>query len=129
MGRSCEEDEWLKICLLYSCFRLSTGFLKAATSCLQQYNNYEMDIAREHSVEGGSSKVDYVVVADGEDRVLVEAKSPAVMKKLDEDLPAHGIKLKWLHNQSIAPKILQKVSRQILNYNTNLKRLNRLPCI
>ena len=43
-------------------------------------------------------------------KALIEVKSPSVMKKVGELLPAHGIELKWDRNQSLIPKILSKVS-------------------
>jgi hypothetical protein len=51
--------------------------------------------------------------------VLVEAKSPSVMKRMGESLPAHGIKLNWEANETLALKNVQKVSTRILKCNAN----------
>ena len=61
---------------------------------------------------GGRSKVDYAVKL-GEDEshfILIEAKSPSVMTKLSEVLPRSTIALRWMTDEPLAPKILQKVS-------------------
>ncbi|KIM76170.1 hypothetical protein PILCRDRAFT_98772 [Piloderma croceum F 1598] len=58
----------------------------------------------------GGSKVDYVELVDNELKVLCEAKSPSVMKKVDELLPSHGIQLKWVHGQPLVPRILAKAT-------------------
>lgn len=67
-------------------------------------------LVHEHRVEGGSSKVDFVVLADDRFTVLVEAKSPSVMRKVGDLLPPRGFELKWHQRQSLLPKILSKVS-------------------
>ena len=47
----------------------------------------------EKVTDRGGSKVVYVIQADGEDKALVEAKSPSVMKKVAQLLPQNGIEL------------------------------------
>ena len=91
---------------------LDKGFFEAARRCFGECDPglYDFDTAWEESVEGGSSKIDYVALVNDESKALIEVKSPSVMKKVGELLPAHGIELKWDRNQSLIPKILSKVS-------------------
>jgi hypothetical protein len=96
---------------------LDKGFFGAADLCLDLYDGYRFILAEEHQVDGARSKVDYRG-SIGEGSVLVEAKSPSVMKVLGESLPLHGFQLKWAPNQPLSPKILQKVSMRVLRYNT-----------
>ena len=86
------------------------GFFQATRRCLGECGPYHFQTAKEHSVEGGSSQVDYNALVNDESMVLVEARSPSVMKKVGELLPPHGIELKWVCGQSLVPKILSKVS-------------------
>jgi hypothetical protein len=86
---------------------------------LSEYGQYQLHIIRETAVEGGSSKVDYVMQANDADKVLVEAKSPSVMNKLGELLPPHGIELTWAVAQSLVPKVLAKVSMPFLSALTS----------
>ena len=89
---------------------LEKGVYEAARRCLLVYggNNFKTD--KENMVEGGSSKVDYVLRVDDEDEALCEAKSPSVMKKVGEQLPQHGIELTWVRRQSLIPKIFAEVN-------------------
>ena len=64
----------------------------------------------EQLADRGSSRVDYVLQVDGEDRVLIEAKSPSVMNSVGALLPPNGIELTWVRGRALAPKILSKVS-------------------
>ena len=67
---------------------------------------------------GGSSKVDYEALVNDELKVLLEEKSPSVMKKAGELLPPRGIELKWVCGQSLVPKLHSKVSALFsLHYN------------
>ena len=88
------------------------GFFQATRRFLAKFEpgSYYFSTALEQSVEGGSSKVDYIALVNDESKALIEAKSPSVMKKVGELLPPHGIELKWDRNQSLIPKILSKVS-------------------
>lgn len=89
---------------------LDTGFLEATRRCLGECGPYRFKTAKEQSVEGGSSKVDYEALVNGESKALLEGKSPSVMKKVGELLPPHGIELKWVCPQSLVPKILSKAA-------------------
>ena len=89
---------------------LDKGFFEATRRCLGEYGPYRFKTAKEQSVEGGSSKVDYNVLVNDESKALLEAKSPSVMKKVGAELPGRGIELKWVCRQSLVPKILSKVS-------------------
>ena len=88
---------------------LDKGFFVAAGTCLWEYGQYDFQDTKEDLVEGASSKVDYVALVDGESKVLCEVKSPSVMKKVGELLPAQGFELKWVRGQPLVPKILAKV--------------------
>ena len=82
---------------------------------------------REH-VEQGCSKVDYAGLVDDKSVVLAEAEPPLVMKMMGDMLPARGFELKWVRNQSLVPKILQKVSTRVLRCNTGFDG-SRTNCI
>ena len=89
---------------------LDRGFLEATGDFLRLCGPYNFQDDREKSVEGGSSKVDYEALVNDIKRVLLEAKSPSVMKIAGELLPSRGIELKWVCGQSLVPKLLSKVS-------------------
>ncbi|KAH9180574.1 hypothetical protein EDB89DRAFT_2110658 [Lactarius sanguifluus] len=90
---------------------LDKGFFQTAGFCLGTYGGYCFHTMKEASAQGGDrSKVDYVRLVDDEPAILVEAKSPSVMKAVGDLLPPHGFKLKWLQNQPPVPKILQKAA-------------------
>ena len=72
---------------------LDIGVLKALADCLWAYDVYDFRAAMEKVTDRGGSKVVYVIQADGEDKALVEAKSPSVMKKVAQLLPQNGIEL------------------------------------
>ena len=93
---------------------LDTGFYPAARKCLWEYGQYTFGTAKEDSVEGGSSRVDYVALVNNERRALCEAMSPSLMKKVGGLLPPRGIELTWVHGQPLVPKILAKVSTPFL---------------
>ena len=65
-------------------------------------------------VTGDRSKVDYVVMVNGRGKALCEAKSPSVMKKVGELLPARGVQLEWVPSQSLVRRMLSKVSTHFL---------------
>jgi len=50
------------------------------------------------------------VIVNDEPTSLCEAKSPSVMEKVGELLPALGIELEWNHSPSLVRRILGKVS-------------------
>ena len=101
---------------------LEKGVYRATRGCLFVYGRHRFKTDKENSVEGGSSKVDYVLVVDDNRPALCEAKSPSVMHKVGKMLPEHGIELKWSRGQSLIPKILAKVSTPSpISYNTGLK--------
>ncbi|KAH9050748.1 hypothetical protein EDB84DRAFT_1258875 [Lactarius hengduanensis] len=90
---------------------LDKGFFRTAGFCLGAYGGYCFHTMKEASAQGGDrSKVDYVGLVDDEPVILVEAKSPSIMKAVGDLLPPHGFKLKWLQNQPPVPKIFQKAA-------------------
>ncbi|KAF5379222.1 hypothetical protein D9615_005925 [Tricholomella constricta] len=89
---------------------LDKGVLEAIADCLWEYGAYDFLAAAENVADRGSSKVDYVVQVDGEDKALVEAKSPSVMKKVGESLPPRGVELTWARGQSLVRRILAKAA-------------------
>jgi hypothetical protein len=97
---------------------------------LSVYGRYRFKTDKENSVEGGSSKVDHVLLVNDDDRALCEVKSPLVTQKAGELLPPHGIELKWVRGQSLIPKILANVSTPFpISYNPGFKEINRPLCI
>ena len=89
---------------------LDKGFFEATRKCLGECGPYRFKTAKEESVKGGSSRVDYDALVNDESKALSEAKLSLVMKKAGELLPPRGIVLKWVCGQSLIPKILSKVS-------------------
>lgn len=79
-----------------------------------EYDQSRFKATRKHLADTGGSKVDYIVLVNGEPNVLVDAKSPSVMKKVGELLPSHGIELRWVRRQPLVAKILAKVSTLFL---------------
>jgi len=103
---------------------LDKGFLVSAERCLWEYGGCNFGNLFEHLVEGGSSKVDYVALVDNASTALCEAKSPSVMKKVGELLPARGIELQWIHSQSLVRKILGKVTTYFfVSYNVSFNEI------
>ena len=100
--------------LAQSRWLLNNGLFEATRRCLGECGPYRVKTAKEQSVDGVSSKVDYDVLVNDESKVLLEAKSPSVMKKVGELLPPRGIELKWDCGQSLVPKILSKTSAMFL---------------
>ena len=77
---------------------------------MAEYGGYRFTTNEENSIRGGSSRVDYVAMVDGNSRALCDAKSPSVMKKVGELLPARGIELEWIRSQFLVRRILGNVS-------------------
>jgi len=100
---------------------LDKGVLEAMRKCLWIYGQHDFQTEEEHSVAGGSSKVDYVVQVDDEDKVLCEAKSPSVMKRASDLLPVQGIELTWVGGQPLVPKLLAKVICHLLSVTLSNK--------
>jgi hypothetical protein len=88
---------------------LDKGFFVAAPKCSWVYDQSVFKKTLEHLAERGGSKVDYIALVDNKPVGLCEAKSPSVMKNVCGSLPSHGIKLKWVHDQPLVPKILSNV--------------------
>ncbi|KIL58963.1 hypothetical protein M378DRAFT_27259 [Amanita muscaria Koide BX008] len=102
-----EDDDWRQNpSEVFSRRLLDKGVLQALTPCLWVYGGYHFQNILEQVADGGSSKVDYVLQVNHEDEVLVEAKSPSVMKRVGELLPPRGIELTWARRQTLVPKIL-----------------------
>ncbi|KIM82646.1 hypothetical protein PILCRDRAFT_97458 [Piloderma croceum F 1598] len=84
------------------------GILITVHKCLAVHGSHRFKTSKEDSVEGGCSKVDYIVLVDDEEKVLFEEKSPSVMKKLDEVLLVQGFKLQWIPSSSLVWRMLGK---------------------
>jgi hypothetical protein len=91
---------------------LDRGVYEAARKFLAEYGGYCFATDEENSVQGGGSdRADYqVALVNDSSKVLCKVKSPSVMKKVGELLPARGIELEWNHSQSLVRRILSKVS-------------------
>ena len=89
---------------------LDKGFFKVTLRCIGGYGPYRFKTAKDQSVKGGISKVDYDALVNNESKVLLGVKSPSALKKAGELLPPRVIELKWLYCQSLVPKILSKLS-------------------
>ena len=105
------EDLWL-LTRRQSQVLLEQGVFTAADYCLQIYRrDYRLLISDEHVAQGQSAgKVDFMGSIDEESVILIEAKSPSVMKKVCDQLPVHGLELKWGPNQPFISKIFHEVS-------------------
>jgi hypothetical protein len=88
---------------------LDVGVCEAARGCLFVYGHHRFDVSV-NSIEGGTSKVDYLVVVDNSKVALCEAESPSIMHSVGEELPERGIELAWSRGQSLTPKVLTKAS-------------------
>ncbi|KAH9005142.1 hypothetical protein EDB86DRAFT_3037426 [Lactarius hatsudake] len=86
---------------------LDIGFFPAAAVCLRAYGRYRFKKTSEH-VERGLSKVNYLVTVDDKCVVLVEAKSPSVMKAVSDSLPEHTVKLDWTPGGDLVSRVLLK---------------------
>ena len=102
LSKSCSSSEQSRFLLI--------NVLRALGSCLWICGPYELVIKTEQVADQGSSRVDYVLKVDGEDRVLIEAKSPSVMNSVGVLLPPNGIELTWVPGRTLAPKMLAEVS-------------------
>ncbi|KAM6493293.1 hypothetical protein JOM56_011427 [Amanita muscaria] len=89
---------------------LDKGFFEATHRCLQECGPYSFKTTFNQSVEGGSSRVDYVALVNKKPKALCEATSPSAMKQVGELLPPRGIELKWVGGQSLVSKILSKAA-------------------
>ncbi|KAF8351826.1 hypothetical protein F5887DRAFT_1068226 [Amanita rubescens] len=89
---------------------LNTGVLNALADCLWIYDGYHFLAAMENVTDRGNSKIVYIPQVDGEDKALVEAKSPSVMKQIAQSLPQNGIELTWARGRPLAAKILTKAA-------------------
>ena len=99
---------------------LEKGVFTAADACLQLYGGYGFHITDEH-VAQGRSKVDFMGSIGEANVVLIEAKSPSVMKTVCDSLPLRGFKLNLANlapNQPLVHKIFCEVSRHSLCRNT-----------
>ncbi|KAH9004927.1 hypothetical protein EDB86DRAFT_2796383 [Lactarius hatsudake] len=91
-------------------YLLSHGCFEAVTDCLGAYGRHEFYVTEEHT-EQGLSRVDHLVTVDDKRAVLIEAKSPSVMRAVyDSPLPTHAFKLNWRPNQSLVLKVLLKAA-------------------
>jgi len=107
---------------------LDKGFFAAVGKCLWVFDRSEFGTVEEHVV--GDSKVDYVGLVDDEPKVLCEAKSPSVVKKVSISLPPCGIELKWVRRQTLVPKIHTKMSTLFpVSYNIGLGGMCRPHCV
>ncbi|KAH9048980.1 hypothetical protein EDB84DRAFT_1585806 [Lactarius hengduanensis] len=88
---------------------LDRGFFPAAAVCLRAYGRYRFGNTREH-VERGLSRVNYLGMVDDKRVVLVEAKSPSVMKAVGDSLPEHTIKLNWTPGGDLVSRVLLKAA-------------------
>ena len=95
---------------------LEDGVLKAVAFCLQAIswvNGALFKIATEGQ--------HYVGNLGGKSVILIEVKSPLIMKKMSESLLVHGcIKLDWGTDEPLASRILHKVSTHVFKHSTNL---------
>ncbi|KAH8976702.1 hypothetical protein EDB92DRAFT_1810674 [Lactarius akahatsu] len=88
---------------------LDKGFFPAAAFCLEAYGGYLFTNTVEH-VERGLSKVDYLGMVDDKRVVLVEAKSPSVMKAVGDSLPEHTVELNWTPGGDLVSRVLLKAA-------------------
>jgi len=90
---------------------------------LAEHGGYRFT-TEENSVQGGGSRVDYVALVNGSGKALCKTKSPSVMKKVGELLPARGIELEWNRSQSLVRRILGKVSTLFfVSYNVGFNEI------
>ncbi|KAH9014661.1 hypothetical protein EDB85DRAFT_2097786 [Lactarius pseudohatsudake] len=88
---------------------LNNGIFPATTFCLGAYGGYRFTRILEH-VEQGLSKVDYLGMVDDKRVVLVEAKSPSVMKAVGSSLPEDTVELDWAPGGDLVSKVLLKTA-------------------
>ncbi|KAM6493291.1 hypothetical protein JOM56_011425 [Amanita muscaria] len=105
---------------------LDTGFFKATRKCLGEFGSYSFKTAKKHSVEGGTSKIDYVALVNGEPKAVCEAKSPSVMKQVGELLPPHGNRVE-MGSRSISGVENPFYGRVVPGVETNGMAVSYLP--
>lgn len=107
---------------------LETGVLKAAGFCSQVISEANGAFFQLEHFATEDSDYSYVGNLGGKTVILIEAKSPSIMKKMSESLPVHRrIKLNWGTDEPLTSRILQKVSTHVFKHNTNLD--NQYNCI
>ena len=60
---------------------LDKGFFKVTLRCIGGYGPYRFKTAKDQSVKGGISKVDYDALVNNESKILLGVKSPSALKK------------------------------------------------
>ncbi|KAH9170940.1 hypothetical protein EDB89DRAFT_1222301 [Lactarius sanguifluus] len=89
---------------------LDNGIFPATTFCLGAFGGYRFTKIVGHVEQGLSSKVDYLGMVDDKRVVLVEAKSPSVMKAFGSSLPEDTVELDWTLGGDLASKVLLKAA-------------------
>jgi hypothetical protein len=89
---------------------LNIGILHALDHVLGIYGAYRFEAKEQQVADSGSSRVDYVLDVNYEDRGLLEVKSPSFMNHVGGSLPQTGIKLTWVPGQCLGPRVLTEVS-------------------
>jgi hypothetical protein len=89
---------------------LIMGVHLALRRFMQIYNPERRVACRDQPRSGQSlSRVDWAVFVDDEDCILVEAKSPTVMRAISEILPPIGAHLQWREGGGFLARIFLKV--------------------
>ncbi|KAH9176767.1 hypothetical protein EDB89DRAFT_2112700 [Lactarius sanguifluus] len=88
---------------------LEDGCFKAANTFFALFAKYSggrrFNTTEKH-IERGLSKVDYLVVVNDKRVVLVEAKSPSVMKAVGSSLSDRSVELDWTPGGDLVSKVL-----------------------
>jgi hypothetical protein len=87
----------------------------ALERCASTYDP-ALDVACHPEERSGPSlsRVDWTIFVNGQVRILLEAKSPAVMEAISQRLPAVGVHLIWQEGTQFLSKIFLKVPSLIL---------------
>ncbi|KAH9023569.1 hypothetical protein EDB83DRAFT_2527303 [Lactarius deliciosus] len=104
---------------------LNNGIFPATIFCLGAYGGYRLTKIVEHVEQGLSSRVDYLGMVDDKRVVLVEAKSPSVMKAVGCSLPEDTVELDWTPGGDLVSKVLLKEDGMAIPYEP--QQLDRLP--
>jgi hypothetical protein len=89
----------------------------ALERCVRAYDPQLRVVARRERRSGASrSRVDWTIFVNDEIRILLEAKSPAVMEAISQRLPAVGVRLKWQQGTQFLSQIFLKVPTLILYF-------------